>query len=578
VSTTPRRHLRETIAILVVGAALAVFVVLQIAMAGRISQGVTVAGIDLGGLSAAAAEETLRSDLWPRISLVQLETGEKEPLTLSLARLGVSLDATATAAAAAQRGRHELPLGLSVWLPGSGGDVAPILKFDAVALEQGLTAVRGPVEVASRDARLTIDKRGVAVVPSSDGRAVDATALARAIVASATRGSAYAGPVPLLAVSPKVSTAVAESRAGAAAAYLSRPIILRHAGQSIRLTPRTIADMLSVNISADADTYPFTFRNDQARGELRRLLAWAERPPVDARIIVHPKGGITVTQSHDGEVLDLELLLEDLDAAAIGGGLRTVVVSTSAAVPKLSSEDVRNMGLSSLGSQFTTYFDPGNAARAGNIALAAKLVDGTVIDPGRTFSLNAAMGPRTVNRGFDYAPVIAADGVLRQGVGGGICQYATTLFNAALFAGLPMVDRQPHSLYISHYPIGRDATVAWGSADLRFRNDTANKLLIRSWVEGDALRVAIVGKTGRAVDLKTTRFYDIRKPAHGRSDPRVIYDADLGPGVVRWERGINGRTVKVERTVRRTDGTLVFRDSFVSRYEPLDWVKRVGTS
>jgi vancomycin resistance protein YoaR len=578
VSTTPRRHLRETIAILVVGAALAVFVVLQIAMAGRISQGVTVAGIDLGGLSAAAAEETLRSDLWPRISLVQLETGEKEPLTLSLARLGVSLDATATAAAAAQRGRHELPLGLSVWLPGSGGDVAPILKFDAVALEQGLTAVRGPVEVASRDARLTNDKRGVAVVPSSDGRAVDATALARAIVASATRGSAYAGPVPLLAVSPRVSTAVAESRAGAAAAYLSRPIILRHAGQSIRLTPRTIADMLSVNISADADTYPFTFRNDQARGELRRLLAWAERPPVDARIIVHPKGGITVTQSHDGEVLDLELLLEDLDAAAIGGGLRTVVVSTSAAVPKLSSEDVRNMGLSSLGSQFTTYFDPGNAARAGNIALAAKLVDGTVIDPGRTFSLNAAMGPRTVNRGFDYAPVIAADGVLRQGVGGGICQYATTLFNAALFAGLPMVDRQPHSLYISHYPIGRDATVAWGSADLRFRNDTANKLLIRSWVEGDALRVAIVGKTGRAVDLKTTRFYDIRKPAHGRSDPRVIYDADLGPGVVRWERGINGRTVKVERTVRRTDGTLVFRDSFVSRYEPLDWVKRVGTS
>jgi len=336
--------------------------------------------------------------------------------------------------------------------------------------------------------------------------------------------------------------------------------------------------MLSVNIGADADAYPLTFRNDRARRELRRLLSWAERPPLDARIIVHPKGGITVTQSRDGEVVDLEALVDDLDAAAAGGGMRTVVVSTSAAAPKLSSEDVRRMGLSSLGSQFSTYFDPGNAARAGNIALAAKLVDGTVIDPGRTFSLNAAMGPRTVNRGFDYAPVIAADGVLRQGVGGGICQYATTLFNAALFAGLPMVDRQPHSLYISHYPIGRDATVAWGSADLRFRNDTANKLLIRSWVEGDALRVAIVGKTGRAVDLKTTRFYDIRKPAHGRSDPRVIYDADLGPGVVRWERGINGRTVKVERTVRRTDGTLVFRDSFVSRYEPLDWVKRVGTS
>jgi vancomycin resistance protein YoaR len=239
---------------------------------------------------------------------------------------------------------------------------------------------------------------------------------------------------------------------------------------------------------------------------------------------------------------------------------------------------VRSMGLSSLGSQFTTYFDPGNKARAGNIALAAKLVDGTVIDPGGTFSLNDAMGPRTVNRGFDYAPVIAADGVLRQGVGGGICQYATTLFNAVLFAGLPVVDRQPHSLYISHYPIGRDATVAWGSVDLRFRNDTGSKLLIRSWVEGDALKVAIVGKTGRTASLSTGPFYDIRKPTHGRSDPRVIYDADLGPGVVRWERGIDGRSVRVDRTVRRADGSLVFRDSFVSRYEPLDWVKRVGTS
>ena len=70
----------------------------------------------------------------------------------------------------------------------------------------------------------------------------------------------------------------------------------------------------------------------------------------------------------------------------------------------------------------------------------------------------------------------------------------------------------------------------------------------------------------------------MRKPTHGQSNPRVIYDADLGPGVVRWEKGIDGRTVRVERTVRRADGGLVFRDSFVSRYAPLDWVKRVGTN
>ena len=82
------------------------------------------------------------------------------------------------------------------------------------------------------------------------------------------------------------------------------------------------------------------------------------------------------------------------------------------------------------------------------------------------------MGPRSVNRGFDFAPVIAGDGVLRQGVGGGICQYATTLFNAVFFAGLPVVERHAHGLLIAHYPVGRDATVSWGGPDFKFENDT----------------------------------------------------------------------------------------------------------
>jgi vancomycin resistance protein YoaR len=139
-----------------------------------------------------------------------------------------------------------------------------------------------------------------------------------------------------------------------------------------------------------------------------------------------------------------------------------------------------------------------------------------------------------------------------------------------------VVERDAHSLYISHYPIGRDATVAWGAIDFRFRNDTGKSIMIRSWIDGGALTVALVGKTGRTVTYTTSDFYDVRKPAHGKSDPRVIYDTDLGPGVIRWEQGIDGRTVKVQRTVKDGGGEVLFRDTFVSEYEPLDWVKRVG--
>ena len=190
----------------------------------------------------------------------------------------------------------------------------------------------------------------------------------------------------------------------------------------------------------------------------------------------------------------------------------------------------RAMGLAALGSQFVTYFDPRNTTRANNIALAAKLVDGSVVQPGQTFSLNAAIGPRTANRGFDYAPVIASDNVLRQGVGGGICQYATTLFNAVFFAGLPVVEREAHSLYISHYPIGPRRHGLLGQRRLqvqeRHREEHHDPQLDRR----RTLTVAMVGKTGRTVTYKTSAFYDIRKPAHGKSNPRVIYDCDLGPG------------------------------------------------
>ena len=572
-----RRHPWSATAALVLLVLIAGLVALQVVMHGRIGDGVTVAGVALQGQSATEARATLQRDLAARTSVVRLQTGHKEPLTLTLAQLGVSLDARATAAAAYARGRHELPLGLEVWLPGGGAEVAPVLRLDAAAYQKGLEAVRSVVDKPAHDATLDLSGESVTVVPARDGSQVDAVALSHAITGGVAHGVAYDGPVPMVPVPPKVSTADARSRAGVAATYLARPITLRYRGRTVVLTPRQMAGMLAVNTGSDATTYPLTFRNARARATLHRLFAWAERKPVDARIIVNAKGGITVTQSKDGEVLDMEYLLEDLDDAAVGGGLRTIFVAISPALPALSTEEARSMGFASLGSQFTTYFDARNTSRVTNIALAAKLVDGSMVEPGQTFSLNAAMGPRTANRGFDYAPVIAADNVLRQGVGGGICQYATTLFNAVFFAGLPVVERTPHSLYISHYPIGRDATVAWGALDFKFKNDTGKALLIRSWVEADALTVAIVGKTGREVTYKTGAFYDIRKPAHGKANPRVVYDSDLGPGVIRWERGVDGLSVRVERTVRDTQGKLLFRDAFVSHYDPLDWVKRVGT-
>jgi vancomycin resistance protein YoaR len=571
-----RRHPWGTLALCALVLLGAAFVAVQIAIAGRVGPGVTVAGVDVGDLSRAAAEKKLQDRLATVVRPVTLET-DGEPLSLDLGALGITVDVPATARAAHAHGRHDLPFGLSVWLPFGDADPRPVVRVDVGAYESGLEAVRSAVDVAATDATLDLDGRDVTVVPGEDGVSVDPVALERAILAALDEGRAYAGEIPVKAVPPKVSTADAQERAGAAAAYLSRPLTLRLRERSVELTPAAIAGMLAVNTSSDADLYPLTFDNPVAKARLHQLFADAETQPQDAQIVVHAEGGITVLPSRDGIVLDMPRLVDDLDAAASGGGLRQVVVALQPALPGLTSDDVATMGLASLGSQFTTYFDASNPGRATNIALAAKLVDGTIVQPGATFSLNATMGPRSVNRGFDYAPVIAGDGVLRQGVGGGICQYATTLYNAVFFAGLPVVERHAHGLLIAHYPVGRDATVSWGGPDFKFRNDTARAVMIRSWVEGDALTVALVGKTGRSVAYTTGDYYDIRKPASSRSDPRVVYDADLPSGVTRWEQGVDGKSVKVVRTVKDAAGKVLFSESYVSVYGPRDWIKRVGT-
>ena len=572
-----RRHAWLVTALIIVVLVVAGFAALQAATWGRVGDGVTVAGVSLQGLDERGAAARIRARVAPRLDAVRLDAGQGEPLILTLDQLGISVDAAATARNAYAAGRHPLPLGLSVWLPGGEQTVEPVPGVDPSAFRKGLEAVRAGVDVPARDARLKLSGGRLAVVPARDGVEVDAVALERAILDSLAGGRSYAGTVPTKIVAAGVTTADAETRAAASAQYLAAPITLRYRARSVVLTPGQVAGMLAVNTGSDAERYPLTFHNERAAAALHRLFAFAERPAVNAGIEVNDDGSVHVTESRTGLVLDMPVLMDELDDAATGGGLRTIFVALTEEYPKLSTQDVQRMGLASLGSQFVTYFDPRNTTRAKNIALAAKLVDGAVVGPGQTFSLNQAMGPRTANRGFDYAPVITADNVLRQGVGGGVCQYATTLFNAVFFAGLPVVERHAHSIYISHYPTGRDATVAWGSLDFKFRNDTGKSIMIRSWIDGGALTVALVGKTGRKVTYKTSSFYDVRKPSHGKSDPRVIYDGDLGPGVIRWEQGIEGQSVRVERTVKDASGKVLFRDTFVSHYKPMDWIKRVGT-
>ncbi|MGH3355071.1 MAG: VanW family protein, partial [Nocardioidaceae bacterium] len=172
-------------------------------------------------------------------------------------------------------------------------------------------------------------------------------------------------------------------------------------------------------------------------------------------------------------------------------------------------------------SQFTTYF-PHSDYRNTNLGRAAELISGTVLRPGETFSLNDVVGERTAENGFTKGYVIS-DGALVEDFGGGVSQVATTTYNAAFFAGMKDIEHHPHSFYIDRYPMGREATVAWGALDLQFQNTTPYGVMVQAWIEPSSPSA----EGEMHVRMWSTEYWDIEaglSEQYDFTDAEVRYD------------------------------------------------------
>jgi vancomycin resistance protein YoaR len=221
---------------------------------------------------------------------------------------------------------------------------------------------------------------------------------------------------------------------------------------------------------------------------------------------------------------------------------------------------------------FTTPF-PCCQPRIINIRRAAQLLNAYVVPPQGRFSMNAALGPRTRARGFVPAPMISG-GRLVDSVGGGISQVATTLYNAAFFAGLDFVEHTPHSFYISRYPMGREATISWGGPELIFDNSWAAPLRMRFLVRRTSLTVRFYSRMlGRRVESWTGRPNAFRPPSI-----RVVHNPGLPPGTRRVVQaaGPAGFTIEYGRRVYRFS-RLLRRETWRVHYQPEDEIIEVGT-
>ena len=203
-----------------------------------------------------------------------------------------------------------------------------------------------------------------------------------------------------------------------------------------------------------------------------RLERKVDRPAKDASFAVDG-GKISVVPAATGLTLDVPR-----SVAGGAGGRRAAAESRrharvlGAAARSVTTAAAQAMGITGTVGSYETFYG-GDPNRIHNVQLVAHLVDNKLIAPGATFSFNGTTGERSAEKGFLEAPVIV-NGELQTGLGGGVCQVSTTVFNAAYEAGLRITARTNHSLYISHYPLGRDATVNYPDIDLKFVNDTGS--------------------------------------------------------------------------------------------------------
>ena len=234
---------------------------------------------------------------------------------------------------------------------------------------------------------------------------------------------------------------------------------------------------------------------------------------------------------------------------------RVATVALSTVQPKLTTDKANTLGIKEVVGTFTTHY-PYAAYRLQNIHRAADLINGKTLLPGEIFSLNQTVGERTAANGFAIGFIIN-NGKFEKDFGGGTSQVATTTFNAAFFAGLKIIEHKAHSLYISRYPAGREATVAWPDLDLKFQNDSGHAVVIITSYTSSTVTVTIWG----------TKIYDIESESGPRyHETGFATQYDPTPTCLP-EGGVDGFDIDVTRVFKQ-GGVVVKREPFHTHYAP----------
>ena len=539
------------IGLAVIAIVIALYVAAIIVTGNGVRAGTTVNGVNIGGLSREEAIATL-DDSVGKIAAkpLKVKAGDQQ-LVVDPIEAGLTFDAAATVEQAS--GRTLNPLMMIGSLAGTHA-LNPVIAVDSAKLDSQVAQLAGTIDVPAIEPTISVTRSGTKVQAGKPGLALDQPAIAAQLT------DAFMLPrkpiaAPIITAEPNISKAAVQEATDLARTAVSAPVQVDAAGTIASIRPGAIAQAL--NFTAEGDRFVPSLDGAVLHQAIGRQLEGVETTGRNATFEIVKGKPVVVPSVVGNGVSDEELSSKVLTVIGNPEPNRTVAVTMGVRDPELTTAQAEALGVTERISTFTQKF-PYAAYRVQNIGQAAKYVNGTLLLPGETFSLNDTIKERTEKNGYTVGFLIGPGGIFAEDFGGGVSASATTVWTGAFFAGMEPKQVQAHSIYISRYQAGLEATVGWGLFDMSFTNTSPYGVFITTKITN----------TSMSVSFWSTKVYDEIEAEFG---PRTnikpfatIYDKSekcLGQG------GSEGFDIDVDRVFYQ-DGAEVKRETISTAYRP----------
>ena len=564
----------------------------QLIYAGRIFPGISVAGVDVSGLSRDEAAVKLQQSLSYPITGKILFRDQEKAWVASPAELGMVFDPSSSAAAAYEVGRSGGLFGAlsgQIRASGPGMQVAPVIIFDQRVAFQYLSQIATQMNQPLVEASLSLNGTEVVAQPGQVGRElkIDATLL----YLGAQLQTFSDGEVRLVIQELQPQILDVSAQADTARLILSQPLtlLIPNAAQGdpgpYVYNQQILANLLAVQRTPDG--VQVMLNSTGLRDLLTPVKQQLDRAASNAKFVFNDTTLQLdlVEESRVGRTMEMDASMQAINDAVLRGehNVPLVIAETQPAVPATATS--QQLGVTELIWSETSYFYGSSDARIQNIQAASARFHGVLVAPGEVFSMGQTMGDVSLDSGFAEALIIYGGRTIK-GVGGGVCQVSSTLFRGVFNIGLPVLERYPHAYRVSYYEMtasggvdprlaGLDATVYFPLVDLKFKNDTPYWILMETYVNVGARTLTwkfYSTKDGRTVDWTTTGPTNVvsAPPAMFEENPELKKNQMKQ---VDW--AANGADVTVTRTVWK-DGAVWFQDQFITHYEPWQAICQYG--